>query len=70
MQENFDIDEAYEEYLRQEEVIKMEPSKASHKELCEQALRYYEEIVKEVCHWNSLIPKAIEFYRKYGKEAK
>lgn len=38
--------------------------KATHKELCEQALKEYEEMAKECSIWNSLIPKAIKFYQK------
>lgn len=39
---------------------------ATHEELCNQALEHYEDISKEVCHWNSLIPKAINFYKEWG----
>ena len=35
------------------------------KELCDQALKHYDEISNEVCNYNSLIPKAIKFYEKH-----
>ena len=38
------------------------------KELCEQALKHYEEISTKAMHWNSLIPKAIKFYQENYKE--
>jgi len=41
---------------------------ATHEEVCDEALRHYEKIAKECCHWNSLIPKAIAFYRKKHKK--
>lgn len=34
-------------------------------ELCNQALYHYNLISSEAMHYNNLIPKAIEFYRKY-----
>jgi len=43
-----------------------ETDQATHAELCDQALEHYESLAKECCHWNSLIPKAIEFYKEYG----
>ncbi len=33
-------------------------------EQCEQALEHYLKLSSEACHYNSLIPKAIEFYRR------
>jgi len=40
------------------------PCKATHEEICDKALRHYEKLAKECCHWDSVIPKAIEFYKK------
>jgi len=51
-----------------EKVIKEKTDKracqASHEEICNQALRHYEKLAKEYSCWNSLIPKAIEYYKK------
>jgi len=33
-------------------------------ELCRDALAHYEKIASQSGEWNSLIPKAIEFYKK------
>jgi len=41
--------------------------KATHKEICNQALEEYEEMTYELVQWNSVIPKAIEFYKKFGE---
>jgi len=41
-------------------------AQTEHNTLCDMAAKHYEEVSGEVCHWNSLIPKAIEFYKKYG----
>lgn len=41
-----------------------------HADLCDQALKHYEEMSDEACHYNSLIPKAIAFYKKHGGEIK
>ena len=41
---------------------------ATHAELCDQALEHYESLAKECCHWNSIVPKAIAFYKEYFKE--
>lgn len=38
-----------------------------HEDLCESALADYDRVSKEASHWNSLIPRAIRFYRDYGK---
>ena len=40
----------------------------THEEVCNQALKHYEQISTEVCHWNSLIPAAIKYYRDNYKE--
>lgn len=45
-----------------EEVLK----EASHEELCDDMLEHYDQISKEVCHWNSGVPEAIKFYKEYG----
>ncbi len=42
--------------------------RATHEEICDGALLHYEALAKECCHWNSVVPKAIEFYKKYGKQ--
>jgi len=34
------------------------------RELCDQALKHYEEISNQAMHYNSLIPQAIRFYQK------
>jgi hypothetical protein len=41
---------------------------ASHEEICDGALKHYEEVSKEVCSWCSTIPRAIEFYKKFGNK--
>ena len=40
---------------------------ASHEELCDRALKQYEEQATETMYWNSLIPQAIRFYRENYK---
>ena len=40
------------------------PKKTPMNELCKQALEHYLELSDAACHYNSLIPKAIEFYRR------
>ena len=40
-----------------------EDSNTTHKELCDQALKHYQEISDKACHFNSIVPKAIEFYK-------
>jgi len=40
-----------------------EASNTTHKELCDQALKHYQEISDKDCHFNSIVPKAIEFYK-------
>ena len=37
--------------------------RATHEEICNQALEHYEKISKEADEWNSVVPKAIRFYR-------
>ena len=37
---------------------------SSISELCKQALEHYLKLSDAACDYNSLIPKAIEFYRK------
>jgi len=39
-------------------------NKTTTNELCKQALEHYLKLSDEACHYNSLIPKAIEFYRR------
>lgn len=41
---------------------------ATHEEICDQALKHYEDLARECCHWNSVVPRAIEFYKKHGVE--
>lgn len=41
---------------------------ATHDELCDGALEHYQRLSDECHHWYSLIPRMIEFYRKYGRE--
>ena len=41
---------------------------AFHEEICDQALRHYEKLAKECCWWNSVVPKAIEYYKINKKE--
>ena len=56
---------------RQEKVNKMSEEKTCITpldDLCEQALKHYDEISSEVCYYNSLIPKAIRFYQKNYKD--
>ncbi|GAH33882.1 unnamed protein product, partial [marine sediment metagenome] len=36
-----------------------------HGEQCDQALEHYEEVSKTASSWSSLIPQAIEFYKKH-----
>ena len=44
---------------------KIEECKATHEEVCNQALEQYEEMSRETGQWNSVIPKAIEFYKRF-----
>jgi len=46
---------------------KIKTGQATHEEICDQALTDYERISSEVCDWNSVIPKAIEFYKNKDK---
>lgn len=46
----------------------MKASSTSHEELCDQALQHYERLARECSSWNSVIPKAIAFYRANGKK--
>ena len=39
--------------------------KASHKDICNQARKHYEELSTECSHWSSTIPHMINFYEKY-----
>lgn len=39
---------------------------ASWDEICNGALAQYEAVSRACCNWCSTIPKAVEFYRKYG----
>ena len=48
----------------------MKAYSASHEELCDQALQHYERLAKECSSWNSVIPKAIAFYRANGRKVK
>jgi hypothetical protein len=41
------------------------PKLVPHGEQCDSALEHYEEISKTASHWNSLVPEAIEFYKRY-----
>jgi len=34
-------------------------------ELCDQALEHYIQISNEACHYNSLVPEAIKFYKRF-----
>ena len=43
---------------------------ATHEELCNQALEHYKRISKEAVEWNSIVPKAIEFYRDEKRDNK
>lgn len=42
-----------------------QPVQASLDDLCNDALKHYEEVSVMALHWNSLIPHAIDFYRCY-----
>ena len=44
------------------------PAKATHKEICDQALVHYEKISVAQSEWNSVVPKAILFYRDYAEK--
>jgi hypothetical protein len=44
------------------------PCKATHDDICDNALRHYVKLTNNVHEWHSLIPKMIEFYRKYKVE--
>ena len=55
------------ELINQEKQIE---SQATHEEICDQALIHYEKISKETCDWNSVVPKAIKFYRDKDKLAR
>ena len=37
-----------------------------HEELCDQALEHYDNVSKTASSWNSLIPKAIEYYKRWS----
>lgn len=37
---------------------------ASWDEIIDGALRHYEDISRQACHWSNTIPKALEFYRR------
>lgn len=41
---------------------------ATHEEICDQALEHYDSLAKEGSHWNSTVPRAIEFYKQHGPE--
>ena len=41
-------------------------AQATHDELCDGALEHYERLSSECSDWSSVIPEAIEFYRKHG----
>ena len=41
-----------------------EQVEATHEEVCDQALKHYEEISNEVSHYSSVVPKAIKFYKE------
>ncbi len=41
---------------------------ATHEELCDSALKHYEELAKKCSDWYSLVPKAIEFYKQHGNK--
>ncbi len=41
---------------------------ATHDEICDGALKHYEELSKLGHSWLSTIPQAIEFYRKHYKQ--
>lgn len=43
-------------------------AEATHEEICDQALEHYESLAKECSHWDSVVPKAIEFYKQHGPE--
>jgi len=40
------------------------PKIATRDELCDMALKHYDEVSKEACSFNSIIPAAIEAYRR------
>jgi len=42
----------------------MEECKTPLKDMCKSALEHYEQLAKDTCHWNSLIPEAIRFYEE------
>ena len=42
---------------------------ATHEEVCDQALAHYRKLAKECCHWNSVVEKAIIFYREHYARA-
>jgi len=44
--------------------------RATHEEVCEQALAHYQQLSVETGEWNSVIPKAIFFYKNYYKTKK
>lgn len=41
--------------------------RAAIQELVDDAKKHYEAIALASCHWNSLIPKALDFYAKYAE---
>ena len=51
-------------------MIEKNNHKATHEELCDQALKHYEELSKKNSDWLSTIPIAIKFYKKYGREVR
>lgn len=42
----------------------------SHEEICDGALKHYEELADKCHDWYSVVPRAIRFYKKYGPEIK
>jgi hypothetical protein len=47
---------------------RMEECKATHEEVCDQALAHYQKLSMETSEWNSVIPKAIFFYKNWGEK--
>lgn len=45
-----------------------ETSEATHDDICNGAIKHYEQLAAECSNWMSTIPNAIEFYRKFGKK--
>ncbi len=48
------------------EVVESEAKMVPFNEQCDQALKHYEEISNEASHYSSFVPKAIEFYKRFG----